>query len=210
MWIDASGSASPANLVIWPGNGGANQQWCFMPAGYGAWYIYAYYSSGHYDCIDVTSANYNPGTHLLAYPCNWSNAEKWYACLRFGVPNYSFEPAAPPLSSVWMDVWGGPGSSAYVAGNPIQIWNGNGEDNQRFMLNPSPGEPWNLPYPATGGVADAFKGDLAPYKVSKGTIRLPLSEPVPVKLIAGIAKFRAKEGAERTKRKPKASKKRGL
>ena len=65
-------------------------------------------------------------------------------------------------------------------------------------------------YPATGGVADAFKGDLAPYKVSKGTIRVPLSEPVPVKLIAGIAKFRAKEGGERTKRKPKASKKRGL
>jgi uncharacterized protein YdhG (YjbR/CyaY superfamily) len=65
-------------------------------------------------------------------------------------------------------------------------------------------------YPATGGVAHVFKDDLAPYKVSKGTIRLPLSEPVPVKLIADIAKFRAKEAAERTKKKPAASKKRGL
>jgi uncharacterized protein YdhG (YjbR/CyaY superfamily) len=65
-------------------------------------------------------------------------------------------------------------------------------------------------YPATGGVADAFKDDLAPYKVSKGTIRLPLSEPVPVKLIADIAKFRAKEAVARTKKKPIASRKRGL
>jgi uncharacterized protein YdhG (YjbR/CyaY superfamily) len=65
-------------------------------------------------------------------------------------------------------------------------------------------------YPATGGVAHVFKDGLAPYKISKGTIRLPLSEPVPVKLIADIAKFRAKEAAERTKKKPAASKKRGL
>src|SRR6266576_2382144 len=65
-------------------------------------------------------------------------------------------------------------------------------------------------YPATGGVAEAFKNDLACYKISKGTIRLPLSEPVPVKLIAGIAKFRAKEAVARTKKKPIASRKRGL
>src|SRR5712692_5289730 len=37
-------------------------------------------------------------------------------------------------------------------------------------------------YPATGRVVAAFKNDLAPYDVSKGTIRLPLSEPVHVKL----------------------------
>src|SRR6516165_7390161 len=35
-------------------------------------------------------------------------------------------------------------------------------------------------YPATGGVVGAFKDELAPYKVSKGTIRFPLSQPVPV------------------------------
>jgi len=48
-------------------------------------------------------------------------------------------------------------------------------------------------YPANERVVAAFKNDLAPYKVSKGTIRFPLSEPVPVKLIERIAKFRAKE-----------------
>jgi uncharacterized protein YdhG (YjbR/CyaY superfamily) len=54
-------------------------------------------------------------------------------------------------------------------------------------------------YPASERLVKAFKGDLAPYKVSKGTIRFPLSEPVPVKLIEGVAKFRAKEAAERVK-----------
>jgi uncharacterized protein YdhG (YjbR/CyaY superfamily) len=53
----------------------------------------------------------------------------------------------------------------------------------------------------------AFKDELAGYKLSKGTIRFPLSEPVPVKLIARIAKFRAKEVAEREKAKIVARKK---
>ena len=48
-------------------------------------------------------------------------------------------------------------------------------------------------YPSTDPVVAAFRVELARYTVSKGTIRFPLSEPVPVKLIAGIAKFRAKE-----------------
>jgi uncharacterized protein YdhG (YjbR/CyaY superfamily) len=48
-------------------------------------------------------------------------------------------------------------------------------------------------YPAGANVLTAFKDDLAPYEVSRGTIRFPLSQPVPVKLIAGIAKLRAKQ-----------------
>ena len=63
-------------------------------------------------------------------------------------------------------------------------------------------------YPATGHVVAAFKNDLAPYEVSKGTIRFPISEPVPVKLIERIAKFRAKEVAGREKAKAVARKKR--
>ena len=51
-------------------------------------------------------------------------------------------------------------------------------------------------YPATGRLVEAFKDDLAPYKVNKGTIRFPLTQPVPVELIRRIAKFRAKEVAE--------------
>jgi uncharacterized protein YdhG (YjbR/CyaY superfamily) len=54
-------------------------------------------------------------------------------------------------------------------------------------------------YPATGNVIAAFKNDLAAYEVNKATIRFQLSEPVPVKLIERIAKFRAKEVAEKAK-----------
>jgi len=57
-------------------------------------------------------------------------------------------------------------------------------------------------YPATDRLVEAFKDDLAPYKVDKGTIRFPLAQPVPVKLIERIAKFRAKEAAERAKATP--------
>jgi uncharacterized protein YdhG (YjbR/CyaY superfamily) len=62
-------------------------------------------------------------------------------------------------------------------------------------------------YPANGRLVAAFGEDLAPYKISKGTIRFPLSEPVPVKLIERIAKFLAKEAAARTKPKQARSKK---
>jgi uncharacterized protein YdhG (YjbR/CyaY superfamily) len=51
-------------------------------------------------------------------------------------------------------------------------------------------------YPATDQVVEAFKDELAPYTINKGTIRFPLSEPVPVKLIERIARFRAKEAAD--------------
>jgi uncharacterized protein YdhG (YjbR/CyaY superfamily) len=63
-------------------------------------------------------------------------------------------------------------------------------------------------YPATDGVVAAFKDDLARYEVDKGTIRFPLSEPVPVKLIERIAKFRAQEVAEREMAKATTPKKR--
>ena len=64
-------------------------------------------------------------------------------------------------------------------------------------------------YPSTDRLVAAFKDELAPYEVNgKGTIRFPLSEPVPVKLIEGIAKFRAREVAEREKPKAAAPKKR--
>ena len=63
-------------------------------------------------------------------------------------------------------------------------------------------------YPATSRVVAAFKDDLARYEVRTGTIRFPLSQSVPVKLIERIAKFRAKEVAEREKAKTVAPKKR--
>jgi uncharacterized protein YdhG (YjbR/CyaY superfamily) len=63
-------------------------------------------------------------------------------------------------------------------------------------------------YPATERVIAAFKDELAPYEVNKATIRFPLSQSVPVKLIGRIAKFRAKEVAEREKAKAATPKER--
>ncbi len=57
-------------------------------------------------------------------------------------------------------------------------------------------------YPATRLVLDTLAGELAPYEISKGTIRFPLSGRVPVGLIGRIAKLRAGE-AVRGKAKPK-------
>jgi uncharacterized protein YdhG (YjbR/CyaY superfamily) len=63
-------------------------------------------------------------------------------------------------------------------------------------------------YPASARVVEAFEKELAPYSVSKGTIRFPLAKPVPVRLIEQIAKLRAKEVAELERAKKTAAKKR--
>jgi uncharacterized protein YdhG (YjbR/CyaY superfamily) len=58
-------------------------------------------------------------------------------------------------------------------------------------------------YPASDRMVAAFEGALAEYRISKGTLRFPLSKPVPVKLIGRIAKFRAQELAGKpTKARP--------
>ena len=62
-------------------------------------------------------------------------------------------------------------------------------------------------YPLGDAVAAEFQKELAAYEMSRGTIRLPLSEPVPVKLIQRIAKFRAKQLTAR--QKAKGSRKKG-
>ena len=47
-------------------------------------------------------------------------------------------------------------------------------------------------YPANARLVAALKDDLAPYEVNnKGTVRFALAKPVPVRLIARIAKFAA-------------------
>ena len=63
-------------------------------------------------------------------------------------------------------------------------------------------------YPVTESVVAAFKDELSPYEVKKGTIQFPLYQPVPVELIGRIAKFRAKEVAEREKANAAKPKKR--
>lgn len=47
-------------------------------------------------------------------------------------------------------------------------------------------------YPAPSGI-EAFQAELAPYAGAKGSIRLPLDQPIPHELISKIVKFRVNE-----------------
>lgn len=56
-------------------------------------------------------------------------------------------------------------------------------------------------YPASAHVVAALKAELEPYELSKGTVRFPLDQAVPVRLIARFAKLRAQEIASMTPKK---------
>lgn len=47
-------------------------------------------------------------------------------------------------------------------------------------------------YPTSSGVTE-FKSELSQYEVSKGTIRFPLDNPIPLDLVKKIVKYRVKE-----------------
>ena len=57
-------------------------------------------------------------------------------------------------------------------------------------------------YPANGRIVEAFGERIAPYLASKSTLRFPLSETVPLKLIEELAKFRAAEISARSEPNP--------
>ncbi len=52
-------------------------------------------------------------------------------------------------------------------------------------------------YPASRGVFTAFASELAAFELGKGTIRFPLTKPVPATLIERIVAFRVAEANER-------------
>lgn len=61
-------------------------------------------------------------------------------------------------------------------------------------------------YPAVGRVATELADQIAPYKVSKGTLRFDLGKPIPARLVTRIVKIRAEEtltatGKAKAKRK---------
>ena len=58
-------------------------------------------------------------------------------------------------------------------------------------------------YPMTGGVKEKFQKELSGYEGGKGTVRLPLDEPIPYALIGRIVKFKIKEKQEKEKGKRK-------
>jgi uncharacterized protein YdhG (YjbR/CyaY superfamily) len=52
-------------------------------------------------------------------------------------------------------------------------------------------------YPSSDRLVAAFKEELSPYEIDNSTIKFPLSKPVPIDLVARIARFRAEEVSER-------------
>jgi uncharacterized protein YdhG (YjbR/CyaY superfamily) len=62
-------------------------------------------------------------------------------------------------------------------------------------------------YPASNALVAAFRDEIARYPRTRGTIRFPLSEPVPEPLIKRIARFRA--GQLRTRDRGKGARKTG-
>ncbi|MFI9318254.1 RICIN domain-containing protein [Kitasatospora aureofaciens] len=163
LWVDAQNSAQNTPLWLWTGNGSNAQQWCIAPAaGSGfaqMFWVFAQYSTTT-ACMDVDNGDnngYAPGTRVHAYPCYGSPGggrytnQLWYVCERDQPGTFSLEPAFAALSSEWLDVWGGPGPKAFVQGNPLQIWPGNGADNQRFTAFTSPGSYWS-PVPYSAGI----------------------------------------------------------
>ena len=58
-------------------------------------------------------------------------------------------------------------------------------------------------YPTPSGT-EAFKEEIAKYKGAKGSIQLPIDEPMPLKLISRIVKFRVAENLQKVKAKGKS------
>lgn len=57
-------------------------------------------------------------------------------------------------------------------------------------------------YPGASGIAH-FSNKLQQYKLSKGTVRFPLGQPLPYDLIAEIVRFRVEESVAKKKMKRK-------
>jgi uncharacterized protein YdhG (YjbR/CyaY superfamily) len=52
-------------------------------------------------------------------------------------------------------------------------------------------------YPTGRGV-EAFKEELGPYKIGKGSVQFPLGEPLPAHLIRRIVEYRVRENTRKT------------
>ncbi|MBS2075205.1 hypothetical protein KCQ61_26420, partial [Klebsiella pneumoniae] len=55
-------------------------------------------------------------------------------------------------------------------------------------------------YPTSSGIKE-FQSELTEYKTSKGAVQFPIDQPLPLKLIAKIVKYRVKENIQTKKSK---------
>lgn len=56
-------------------------------------------------------------------------------------------------------------------------------------------------YPVTSTVRKAFETELSHYENTKGTVKFPLDQPLPLDLISKMVKFRVAENLEQAKQK---------
>ena len=55
-------------------------------------------------------------------------------------------------------------------------------------------------YPTSSGI-EAFKNELAGYEFSKGAVKFPLNQPLPLELISKIVKYRVSENLDKAEAK---------
>jgi uncharacterized protein YdhG (YjbR/CyaY superfamily) len=60
-------------------------------------------------------------------------------------------------------------------------------------------------YPTSSGI-EAFKKELTPYEMSKGTVKFPLNKPIPMDLVRKIVRYRVRENVEKMQNKKKLKK----
>jgi uncharacterized protein YdhG (YjbR/CyaY superfamily) len=61
-------------------------------------------------------------------------------------------------------------------------------------------------YPASGGVPQAFKDELAQFDGTSGSIHFPMDKPLPLDLVREIVKYRVIEDLQHAEEKAKARK----
>lgn len=59
-------------------------------------------------------------------------------------------------------------------------------------------------YPVTARLVKALGVRIKPYVASKGTLRFPLSEPIPERLVARVATLRARESSIARRKSPRS------
>jgi uncharacterized protein YdhG (YjbR/CyaY superfamily) len=60
-------------------------------------------------------------------------------------------------------------------------------------------------YPVTAPIRQSLDAALAKYELSKGTVRFPLDQPVPIRLVQRIVRALARAAAERSKARAKVT-----
>lgn len=60
-------------------------------------------------------------------------------------------------------------------------------------------------YPTSSGI-EAFKNELAGYEFSKGAVKFPLNQPLPLELISKIVKYRVSENLDKAEAKARKKK----